>query len=291
MPPARRAREERITTAISESKFSCQTTVRLRCGFMNPNRVKWMLKRGEVTFGTWVSIGNPDVAEILSNLGFDWLVFDTEHGPLSIETVESMIQATSGTGVVPLVRVGGNDMVMIKRALDIGAYGVIVPLVNNREDAKNAVAYTRYPPRGVRGAGPRRCSIYGMRAKEYFDWADKEILTMVQVETAQAVENIEEIITVDGVDAFFVGPTDLTTSLGVRGDQNHPKFTQALEKVLDAGKKHGVPAGTMTYSIEEARKALERGFKFVNLSTDFRHLIQGARGMLETVRGTERKSS
>lgn len=255
---------------------------------MNPNRVKWMLKEGEVTFGTWVSIGNPDVAEILANLGFDWLVFDTEHGPLSIETVEHMIQATSGTNVVPLVRVGGNDMILIKRALDIGAYGVIVPLVNNREDAKNAVAYTRYPPRGVRGAGPRRCSLYGMRTREYFEWADKEILTVVQVETAQAVKNIEEIITVEGVDVFFIGPTDLTTSLGVRGEQDHPKFIEAMERVLETGKKHGVSAGIMTYSVEEARRALERGFTFVNLSVDFRHLIQGAKGMLEAVRGPER---
>ncbi|WP_455285529.1 HpcH/HpaI aldolase family protein [[Eubacterium] cellulosolvens] len=258
---------------------------------MNSNRVKWMLKRGEIAFGTWVSIGNPDVAEILANLGFDWLVFDTEHGPLSIETVESMIQATSGTDVVPLIRVGGNDMILIKRALDIGAYGVVVPLVNNREDAKNAVAYTRYPPKGVRGAGPRRCSMYGMRAKEYFDWADREILTIVQVETAQAVENIEEIITVDGVDVFFIGPTDLTTSLGVRGEQDHPKFIEALDRVLEAGREHGVSGGIMTYSLEQARRALERGFKFVTLSVDFRHLIQGAKGMLEAVRGTERKTS
>ncbi len=258
---------------------------------MNPNRVKWMLKKGEVTFGTWLGIGNPDVAEILANVGFDWLVFDTEHAPLSIETVEAMIQATSGTNIVPIVRVGGNDMILIKRALDIGAYGLIIPLINNRQDAKNAVAYARYPPRGVRGAGPRRASLYGMRMKEYFDWADKEILTIVQVETAEAVKNIEEIITVDGVDAFFIGPNDLTTSLGIRGDQNNPKFTEALDRVLEAGRKHGIPAGIMTFTIEQARIALERGFKFVNLSVDFRHLIQGAKDMLDAVRATGKTSS
>ena len=257
---------------------------------MNPNRVKWMLKKGELTFGTWVTIGNPEVAEILANMGFDWLVFDTEHGPLSVETVEWMIQATSGTAIVPLVRVGGNDMVLIKRVLDIGAYGVVVPLVNNREDAKRAVTYTRYPPKGVRGAGPRRCSLYGIRAKEYFDWADEEILTIVQVETAKAVQKIEEILTVDGVDAFFIGPTDLTTSLGVRGRQDDPKFIDALERVLEAGKKYGVPGGIMTYNVEQAQKAVERGFKFITLATDFRLLIQGAKGMLDAVRDSDRET-
>jgi 2-dehydro-3-deoxyglucarate aldolase len=245
-----------------------------------------MLKKGEVTFGTWVTIGNPDVSEILANIGFDWLVFDTEHGPLSTETVGQMIQATSGTKIVPLVRVGGNDMILIKRALDIGAYGVVIPLVNNKDDAKKAVAYTRYPPRGVRGVGPRRCSLYGIRANEYLEWADKEILTIVQVETAEAVESIDEILTVDGIDAFFIGPTDLTTSMGVRGQQDHPKFTGAIEKVLEGSRRYGTPGGIMTYNVEQARKALERGFKFISLGTDFRLLIQGARGMLDSVRQT-----
>lgn len=257
---------------------------------MDPNRVKSLLSKGEMTLGTWVTIGNPDVAEILSHIGFDWLVFDTEHGPLSIETAQRMIQATSGTRVVPLVRVGSNDMVEIKRALDIGAYGIVVPLVNNKEDAKNAVAYTRYPPRGVRGAGPRRCGLYGIRTREYFDWADKEILTVVQVETEDSVSNIEDILTVDGVDAFFVGPTDLTTSLGVRGQMDHPKFVRALEKVLESGKRHGVPAGTMVFDLVQARKAVERGIKFISLASDFRLLIQGAKGMLDSANATTRSS-
>lgn len=256
---------------------------------MNPNRVKWMLKKGELTLGTWVSIANSDVAEILSHLDFDWLMFDTEHGPLSVETAEFMIQATSATPVVPLVRVGANDMTEIKRALDIGAYGVVVPLVNNRKDAEKAVAYTRYPPRGVRGAGPRRCGLYGIQADEYFDWADKEILTVIQIETEEAVRNVDDIITVEGVDAFFVGPTDLTTSLGIRGQQNHPKFVQALEKALESGRRHGVPAGTMTLDLAQARKAIARGIRFVSLASDFRLLIQGAKGMLDTLREPSRK--
>ena len=249
-----------------------------------------MLKSGSVALGTWVTIGNPEVAEILANVGFDWLVFDTEHAPLSLETVEWMMQATSGTGIVPLVRVAANDMAMVKRALDIGAYGVVVPLVNNREDAEKAVSYTRYPPKGIRGAGPRRCSTYGMRSKEYFDWAGKELLTVVQVETAEAVANIEEILSVDGVDVFFVGPTDLTMSLGIPGQQNHPKFERTIAKVLEAGSSSGVHPGTMAYSLEEARIALSRGFKFISLTTDFKHLVKGAKDMLDAVSETKTKT-
>lgn len=254
------------------------------------NRVKWMLKGGGAAFGTWVTIGNPEVAEILANVGFDWLVFDTEHAPLSLETVEWMMQATSGTRAVPLVRVAANDMAMVKRALDIGAYGVVVPLVNNREDAEKAVSYVRYPPKGVRGAGPRRCSTYGMRSKEYFDWASKEILTIVQIETAEAVANIGEILSVEGVDVFFIGPTDLTMSLGIPGRQNHPKFLRAIEKVLEAGSKSEVYPGTMAYSLEEARIALNRGFKFISLTTDFKHLVKGAKDMLDAVSETKSKA-
>jgi len=256
---------------------------------MERNRVKWILKNGGVALGTWVTIGNPEVAEILANLGFDWLVFDTEHAPLSLENVEWMMQATSGTEIVPLVRVTANDMGMVKRALDIGAYGMVVPLVNNREDAEKAVSYTRYPPKGIRGAGPRRCSTYGMRSKEYFDWAGKELLTIVQVETAEAVANIEDIISVDGVDVFFVGPTDLTMSLGIPGQQNHPKFVRAIEKVLEAGRESGVYPGTMAYSLDEARIALNRGFKFISLTTDFKHLVKGAKDMLDAVNETNTK--
>lgn len=248
---------------------------------MKLNRVREMLGRGEITLGTWVTIGNPDVAEILANLGFDWLVYDTEHGPLSIETVEAMIQATSGTNVVPFIRVAWNDMVLIKRALDVGAYGVVVPWVNNRDDAVKAVKATQYPPRGVRGTGPRRCALYGLDTEDYFRKAETEILTIVQIETPEALRNVDEILSVDGVNLFFIGPTDLTTSLGIRGQLNHPKFIEALERVLEAGRRHGVPGGIMAYNDEQVHRALERGFRFIALASDFRLLIRGAHGFLE----------
>ncbi|MFQ5762469.1 MAG: HpcH/HpaI aldolase/citrate lyase family protein [Candidatus Bathyarchaeia archaeon] len=250
---------------------------------MKINRVKEMLSRGEVTLGTWVTIGSPDVAEILANLCFDWLVYDTEHAPLSIETVQSMIQATSATNVTSFIRVAWNDMVLIKRALDIGAYGVVVPWVNNRDDAIRAVKATQYPPKGVRGVGPRRSALYGLDSADYFRKAETELLTIVQIETPEAVKNIDDILTVEGVGLFFIGPTDLTTALGIEGvDQNHPKFIEALEKVLEAGGKYGVPGGIMTYNEHHVRNAVERGFKFISLASDFRLLITGAKSMLAT---------
>lgn len=250
---------------------------------MRTNKVKSMLKRDLVTLGCWVTIGSGDVAEILSNLGFDWLLFDTEHSPLSLETIQYMIQATSATEIVPLVRVAANDMTLTKRALDIGAYGVIVPLVNNKDDAKRAVSYTRYPPRGIRGAGPRRCAQYGLRTKEYFEWAEEEILTIVQVETEEAVANIDDILSVEGIDVFFIGPTDLSTSLGVPGELNNPKYIRVVERLLESGKEHSVPAGIMTYNVEQAKDAVQRGFKFVSLAADFRNLILGTKTMLQAV--------
>ncbi|MCS7116718.1 MAG: aldolase/citrate lyase family protein [Nitrososphaerota archaeon] len=251
---------------------------------MKPNRLKEIWSRGEIAFGTWVTIGNPDVSEILSHLGFDWLVFDTEHAPLSMETVQHMIQATSGTNIVPLIRVAWNDMVLIKLALDVGAYGVVVPWVNNRDDAIKAVKATRYPPKGLRGTGPRRAALYGLDREDYFRRVEDELVTIVQTETPEAIKNIDEIMTVEGVSACFIGPTDLTTSLGIRDQQDHPKFIEAIERVLDAGRRYKIPVGIMTYNDEQLRKAIERGFKFISLSSDFSLLIRGARSFLEVAK-------
>jgi len=195
-----------------------------------------------------------------------------------------MIQATSGTDIVPIIRVAWNDMVLIKRALDVGAYGVVVPWVNNKGDAIKAVKATQYPPKGLRGTGPRRAALYGLDREDYFKKVESELVTIVQIETPEAVKNVDEIMSVEGVSACFIGPTDLTTSLGIRDQQNHPKFIEAIEKVLDAGKKHNIPVGIMTYNDEQLIKAIERGFKFISLSSDFSLLIRGARSFLEVAK-------
>jgi len=247
---------------------------------LKKNRLKEMLKKGEVTLGTWVTIGHPDVAEILANLGFDWLVFDTEHSPMSMETVQTMIQATSATQITPIVRVAWNDLPLVKRALDIGAYGVIVPMVNSKEEALNAVRACKYPPVGIRGVGPRRPSKFWTEFNEYFAVANEEIMVVVQVETAEAVDNLEEILSVDGVDAFFIGPSDLSVSMGLKGDLSHPKLLEMIERALATGKKIGVPAGIFVLSSDWTKRHIDQGFQFISIGSDTGFLMRGSNDAL-----------
>ena len=251
---------------------------------MKRNRVKQLLHSGKPALGSWVQIGHPDVAEIMASVGFDWLVLDNEHGPLSIETSQLLIQGMSSTETVPMVRVPWNDMVEIKRALDIGAYGVVIPSVNSKEEAQYAVRACQYPPAGVRGVGPRRASRYGLDMTEYVHQANDEILVVVQVETPQAIEHIDEILSVDGIDAFFIGPYDLSASLGYLGQPDHPKVVETFYKLLDAGKRAGVAGGIHATSLELAQRYIGRGFQFVALSGDGGLLIRGCQEILEGVR-------
>jgi 2-dehydro-3-deoxyglucarate aldolase len=246
------------------------------------NQVKRKLKAGQATVGAWVGIGHPEVAEIMAQMGFDWLVFDTEHAPLSIETVQKLIQAMRGSAV-PLVRVAWNDPVLIKRALDIGATGLIIPWVNTQEEALQAVWACRYPPRGIRGVGPRRAARYGLEFSDYLAQADEEILIVVQIETQAAVDHIDEILSVEGIDAFFIGPTDLSASLGYLGKWDAPPVLRTIDGLLQAGKRQGVPAGIFAMGLDHARECLERGFQFVALGTAAGFLMQGAANALEWV--------
>jgi len=247
------------------------------------NRVKEMLKEGKTTIGAWVTIGNADVAEIMAHRGFDWLVFDTEHAPLSVETVQNLMQATSGSDIVPIVRVAWNDMVLIKLALDIGSFGLVIPWVNTEEEAIRAVRATRYAPAGNRGVGPRRAASYGTKLIEYLREADKEIVVVCQIETEDAIRNIGKILSVEGIDVLFIGPADLSTSLGHRGDWHHPKVEEAISRVLEASKKANVAAGIFAMSIEDAKRYIAEGFRFVALGSDTGFLVSGCRTALESI--------
>jgi len=244
------------------------------------NRLKEILRRGEVALGVTVSIGHPDVTDVLGKIGFDFINFDTQHTPLSIETVQSMMQAMSYSQATPIVRVQWNDFAMINRALDIGAYGVIVPFVNTEEDAVKALQYATFPPKGMRSYGPRRAA---MRDPEYMATADDEILILPQIETKEALDNIESILSVDGIEAFFVGPYDLSRSLGVFTQWKHPTFEKAIEKVIDAAEKSDVTPGMLALT-EDAEKTIERGFRLVNIGGDVGFLTQAAASSLQKAR-------
>jgi len=221
---------------------------------LKKNRVKELWREGKAAIGTWLVLGSPITAEIIAHMEFDWVVVDTEHGSIDIGTTQSIIQAISATDTVPIVRVPWNDPMLIKRALDAGAYGLVIPMVNSREEAIRAVKAARYPPAGIRSYGGPRARLYG--GLDYFEHANEEIALIVQIEHIDAVNRIDEILSAEGVDAFFIGPSDLAISMGLKPgmDQTDPRHVEAVSKVLASGKKHGVPGGIHVGSPSKERK-------------------------------------
>jgi 2-dehydro-3-deoxyglucarate aldolase len=245
------------------------------------NSLKRSLKEGRQTFGLWMTIPHADVSESLSGLGFDWFVFDQEHSPLDDQLSQQLMQGMKGSGVTPLVRVAWKDPVLIKKALDIGAYGVIVPYVNNRTDAELVVSACLYPPRGTRGFGPRRAAILD---PEYAQTANDEVLVIVQIETEEAVENAEAIMSVDGVDAYFVGPYDLSASMGLPGQLAHPRVQEAIGRILDVGRRRGCPGGIWMGAGLRIEDRVREGWQFICIDQDITLLIDAGRQTLASAR-------
>jgi len=241
--------------------------------FCMRNELKRRLKAGEQTYGVWMTIESPIVTELLSTLGFDYFVFDTEHSPLGIYQTQTLMQAMRPMGTTPLVRVWWNDLVAVKRALDIGAYGVVVPWVNDKEQAEMAVKACRYAPEGLRGCGPRRAALFD---PDYLRTADEEILIVVQIETRQAVENIEEILSVDGIDVTYIGPADLSASHGHLGDMGHPDVQDAIDRVFDASVAAGVATGVHMGSGKTIMDRVEMGYNFITVGNDLGFVRSGA---------------
>jgi len=245
------------------------------------NILREKLKNGQEVIGTFISLGHPDITEVLSRIGFDWLLIDGEHSVISLETMQLMMQAMNGSNCTPMVRPQWNDMVIIKRILDIGAHGVLVPWVNNREEAEYAVRACKYPPKGLRGSGPRRAALFD---PDYFKTANDEILVIVQIETKQAVTNVDEILAVEGIDAVYVGPMDLSLSYGLSGpDWENTEYLAAFDTVVEAAKRAGKPAG-MFASRENIRWAIDKGFTLNTVDTADAFLTHGARQALDIVR-------
>ena len=245
------------------------------------NLLKEKLQKGQVVIGTGVGVGHPDVTEILSRLGFDWLFIDGEHTPLSLETMQILLQAMNGTDCTPILRSQWNDMVIIKRMLDIGAHGIIVPMVNTKEEAEYAVRACKYPPQGLRGCAPRRIGLFD---PDYIKTANDEILVIVQIETQTAVSNIDDILSVKGVDACCVGPQDLSISFGFQCPQwDNPQYMESFDKVLAAARKWAKTAGVVIPQ-ERTPWAIEKGFKLLSVGGDIGFLMKGARALLKEAR-------
>lgn len=236
--------------------------------------------------GMWVCSGSPLVAEICAGSGLDWLLIDAEHSPNGLESVLAQLQAVAAYPIAPLVRVPVGEPVIIKQTLDLGAQNLLVPMVNTAEHAEAMVQAVRYPAPGVRGVGSAlaRASRWN-RIENYLGRAHELVSLTVQIETAQAVENVEEIAAVEGVDAVFIGPSDLAASMGVLGQQEHPDVVAAVEHSIAAVKKAGKPVGVNAFAEKTARRYLEKGVDFVLVGADVAVLARASEGLAATYIG------
>jgi 4-hydroxy-2-oxoheptanedioate aldolase len=240
------------------------------------NDFKHAIAAGRLQIGLWSSLCSNIGAEIVSGSGFDWILFDTEHSPNEIPGLITQLQASAAGTAAAIVRPAWNDAVLIKRVLDIGAQSILVPYVQNAEEARRAVQAVRYPPAGIRGvAAAARASRYG-RVTDYLKKADGEICLLVQVETRTALDELEAIAQVDGVDGVFIGPSDLSASFGHIGNPQHAEVQAALEQSVGRLKKLGKPAGILTLNEEEARRYIGWGYTFVAVGSDTGLLTRGA---------------
>jgi len=236
------------------------------------NHVKAKLKEGLPSVGTWLSVPSPFLVERIARAGFDWLVCDSEHNPMGIETLSEMFMAMAGSGTAPFVRVPWNTGENIKRVMDAGAWGVVVPMVNSRAEAESAVGWTKYPPMGVRsiGGGRHKISLEAAADVDYTELANQQTMVIVQIEHVKGVEHADEILSVPGVDVCYIGPNDLLASMGFRPAQEsaEPRFVEALDHVLNTCKKYGVAPGLHTYSVEMINRRIAQGFRFCALSSE-----------------------
>jgi 4-hydroxy-2-oxoheptanedioate aldolase len=243
------------------------------------NRFKEALQQGRQQIGIWCSIPGTNHAEALATCGFDWMLIDTEHTTTDLTMVQSMLQAAAPYPTHCIVRPGWNDAVEIKRILDAGAQSILVPYVQNAAEAARAVAAVRYPPKGVRGvAGITRATRFGL-VPDYIARADGEICLLVQVETADALDRIEEIAAVDGVDGIFIGPADLATSMGFAGNPTHPTVRAAILSAIGRIRAAGKPAGILTLDPDLLRDAAAAGTLFTAVDVDQAILLRGARAL------------
>ncbi len=229
---------------------------------------KERLKRNEVCLGAQIALTDPTVVEIFGRAGFDWLVIDTEHSAQSSLTVQAMLQAAVATDAVALARPLRLDADEIRRFLDLGSPGVLCPFINNAAEARLLVSATRYPMTGIRGWGPRRAAMHGFDNAEYLERANEAMICIPVIESADAIENIDEIVAVEGIDGISVGPMDLSMSLGCFQQFTNPVYLEAVEKVREACARHGKAMGTGTYSGEHAASCIERGDSLLLVAGD-----------------------
>jgi len=246
-------------------------------------KLKQKLKLNNQTIGSWITIGHHSIVELMASAGFDWLTVDMEHSAITLDKAQELILAIQSSKMDALVRVGANDELLIKRVMDSGADGVIVPMVNSKNDVEKAINSVKYPPMGTRGVGLSRAQNYGIGFEEYKEWLRDMSVIIAQIEHIDAVENIRKIIEVDGIDGIIIGPYDLSASLGIPGELDHPLLAEAIKEVESACKEKSF---TMGYHIikpdhREVLNKIKSGYSFIGFSLDFYFLGDKARSEMK----------
>ena len=245
------------------------------------NTVKKTLREGKPVVGITLTVPSPEIAAQAAGLGFDFLWIEMEHSPITLETLRNMVLATRGLPAVPFARVPVNELWTAKRVLDSGVLGVVFPFTNTPELARQAVAACKYPPEGNRGSGAGLATFRWPEPESYYDFADRNVMVITVVERAEAVENIEAIAATPGIDVLFIGTSDLAFSLGVRGDQQHPKVREAVAKIVAAGQAHGKFLGAPVSGLTQIQELMAQGFLFFQSRTEMGYIAEGSRGLLD----------
>ena len=249
-------------------------------------QLKSKLSKGDLTIGSWITLGHPSIAEIMASAGFDWLVLDMEHSVLELSEIQTLIQVLDGKQCPSIVRLTSNHPDQIKRVMDAGATGVMIPMVKSAEDARAAVQSVYYPPRGQRGVGLARAQGYGSSFQKYRSWLEENAVIVAMIEHVDAVNSIDEILAVDGIDAYIIGPYDLSGSMGRPGDLDHPDVQSAIARVLEAGHRSGKPGGihVIEPNQDELQRRIAAGFNFLGYGLDIRILDSVCRSHMKAIR-------
>ena len=247
--------------------------------------LKKKLQNNQLTVGSWLAFAHPSIAEIMCNAGFEWVVIDMEHSSITLQQAEELIRIIDLKGSAPLVRLPDNDPIIAKRIMDSGAHGIVVPMINSKEEAQKAFKAIHYPPTGTRGVGLARAQQYGANFHGYRKDLENDGILIVQIEHIKAVENLEEIFSVPGVDGYIIGPYDLSASMGIPGEFDNPDFIKALNKVSDVAKKMNKTAGihVVEPNLQELDPRIEEGYRFIAYSVDMRMLDVACRKAMKHI--------
>jgi 2-dehydro-3-deoxyglucarate aldolase len=248
--------------------------------------LKKTLNSGGLAVGGWITLAHPAIAEIMARSGFDFVVVDLEHSVSTISDAGQLIRIIDLCGVAPLVRVTSNDANQIKRVMDAGAHGIIIPMLNSAEEARRAVSAVRYPVKGTRGVGLGRAQGYGVSFHEYRAWLESSSVVIAQIEHVDAVEALEDILSVEGIDGYIIGPYDLSASMGLPGQFEHPHVVAAMERINRVGKEMNKPGGVHIVEPDpgQLRSRVAEGFRFIAYSVDFRIIDVACRQGLAAVK-------